>query len=248
MKDLNELYERLDWAVAEKARLKTEVDDFLASRPYRLSWHFHLGTGDKIHQVKATSSPPMGIRSRAGCILHETRSILDNLACTLATRNRRGLNGVYFPIAEAPEDFDDPKSKPSSKIEKLSPEDRQKIIQFEPWPTSRKWIGGNDLLCAAHKADVERKHRKMTLSASSLAGGLILPGIIDGSQLREIAFRAGPIDKPRTIAVMGPKSTTEFDVQIEVTFLEPAAIAGKPIVEVLDEFTSLARSILDAFN
>lgn len=132
-------------------------------------------TGGQLYDVfvHAEAAVPMLIRSRTGMILNEVRSILDALACTLATRNKRTPSGVYFPVGRDRNAFEEA----LNNQRKIAAEDREILAGVRAYPA------GNRLLYGLHDADRKRKHQRLGavgavtgssnigLNAISLAGG-----------------------------------------------------------------------------
>lgn len=156
--DLAELHERINYNNIEIAEFTTKLRDYVNSAVKKRIVQKPSGLYDVMYLV---SEPvPLALRSKAGTIVNDLRSILDALACALAKREKKNCKHVYFPIAESKAIFEDVGIK---KISKLSPTNQGIIAGLAPYKE------GDAMLHYLHQVDINRKHQ--TLAAGAPSGG-----------------------------------------------------------------------------
>lgn len=142
-----ELLERLTFALHQNHELAKDTIDWLDEAVVvRLDtsqepWH--------VVSVKWTQPVPIGLRMRAGQIINDVRSCLDNLASSLAVLNGKSTVGVFFPIAK---DAISHADEGPRALKKLASSDRNRLMALDCHGDA------NPCLRAFHDMDRRRKH------------------------------------------------------------------------------------------
>ena len=255
--DLNEITERLKVARSQIGQLKPDVDAFLKEN---VQVRRAIGGNASVTlQAKLSSAVPTDVRSRAGMIANEIRSCLDGLACVLAVRNGKTTSGVYFPVCESKQRFDDEGLK---KIKKLSAGDQVKISNLQPHKN------GNRLLWGLHRADVTRKHVRLVAStvASSrvtlgtgttppiaiegpAAGIRITDSVVGGFYVKDTILNTfEEINSDAWVSIAKGKLTAmPIRPQFNITYAEPNDLVGLEIISALESFCSEVEKIVGQF-
>lgn len=235
--DLKELDERLEYCRRQIEHLQTDARQYLSDN---LEARETLVGVRKELQLRVKTLLPTELKVRVGTIVNELRSILDALACVLAIRNGRSANQVCFPIAKDRETFD----KGLEKIRKLSVQNRQAIIDLQPWGDA------NPRLFAFHTLDIIRKHRRLALQAASHAGtrpgaGPSGIGIITSATM---AF-VGPLTLEwQTIFAGDPGTHVMVQYSTHVAFAEPDPLQGWDVILGLEWFRETVTRFVGGFR
>jgi hypothetical protein len=240
--DLLDAQAVVDWAVSDLPILQERIRRWRNDTPYRLIGDLDTEPGKKLIRLADVKPVPDIISAEAGVIVHAIRSSLDLLAVALAERNGAvDPTDVYFPIWKDAPAFNDPANRTAEKIKRLSAADQAAIKNLKPYE------GGHNHIAALHKLDLTRKHRR-------LIGAFIAPSaiLVSGEAARRgvtFQFRWQGFQDNAIIAV-GPAHASESHITIdpEIRFAEPRIVSRKPLIEVLDDFVSLARSIIAMFD
>ncbi len=242
MNDLNEIYDRINWAVNEIGKLNLELADWsqqsvvLSSCPD--------AEQPMLIQLNAlqTQPIPFSCRARSGTIVNELRSCLDGLTSTLAVRNGKSASRVYFPVTKLEADFDtDPRLM--GKIKKLAAADQAAIISTRPFSLSKSGDPGNQLLYGLHQADIKRKHHALVANNSGSSVGLRngWTGVFFGAPKTLT-------DQPQTMAWISDDSIAEITFTPTFDYAEPDVLRGRGVVQSLYEFANAVRSIVTIFR
>lgn len=237
--DLREILDRLNWARLEIDVLKTDIYQKGAAAFRRSTKPHESRFSTNITIIEPTATMPVSISARTGSIINETRSCLDALASTLAIRNGRTTGGVYFPITETQEEFED-KHKGQAKIRKLLPSDQRRVATFRPYLRADDGNTGNILLWGLHRADVIRKHTRLiarqAYSSLLALGDQVIPipmQLIQGEH--GVTFG---IDDPNASVVVYPM----------FCFDEPDVLKNREVLKTLNQFVSMVESIVKSFS
>ena len=177
-------------------------------------------------------------------IVNEQRSILDALACALATRNRANdIRGVYFPIAKSKADFSNKTCR--DKIQKLAEADQQTIKDMKPWlPSTDDPADGNRLLFCLNEADNVRKHQSLLRWACH--GGVRPVGSGEIGHLVADGVIFTEVGKEETLASFAGV-TCNLSVSFEMVYYEPDSLKGRPVAPLLSAFNETVGSIVKRF-
>lgn len=231
--DLTEIDDRLSWCQNKTVQLGETTTTWLeTSKEVRV---ITLGSL-LLAQIRITQPLPNSIKIDAGAIVHEARASLDALACALAVRNHKSVNGVYFPISNNKSVFEDDGEK---KIKKLSDADKTRIRDQKPYG------GGNDFLYGMHVFDRDRKHRRLNTTFSGVDGFGINNGNANVIQ--------GPLNATlgndwKTVAVFGPGTNCDITLIPNIRFAEPPELATLELINGVHRFTNEVKAIVDLFR
>jgi len=182
------------------------------------------------------------ISAEIGAIINATRSALDLLAATLATRNGVKPNAdTHFPIFRCIYDMIDPIGGVETK-KWLSAAEIATIKSLEPYN------GGDEVLFVLHQLDIKRKHERLIT---------VYPDI-GRSWVTWVGAGIEPVlryvdDKAILYRVPYPPLFTPTEgnsyVASEIFFNEPTiGIAREPAIPLLRKFAARIREIINLFD
>lgn len=237
---------KIERANAHIPNVREHVIKFLATNPWEMFTEVGPGNAEECIKVRPTREAPGEIAVICGEIIYDLRSALDQLACALATQNGYAdVRGTYFPFAGSKDEFEAASNR--KKTSKLSPGAVSLIDLLQPYK------GGNDLLWALNKLGNTDKHQMLIpMAAANLGAQLQLTGRPLGTM--EHTFRAPKswqlLDPDATIFVYpaGMQLSGEITVLTDISFRGVAAVAGQPVVAVLEQFASLTEGIIRIFQ
>ncbi len=239
--DLLDAQAAVDWTVAQFPSLSERIEIWLAENMEMVIKDQPApATYDVI--IAIPKEPlPRAFTIEIGAYINTIRSSLDILATAIT--NRYGIarpEDAYFPVAKSAASFAAGNYKGSKFIKALPPTERAIIEALNPYE------GGNDLLWLLHDLEIMRKHRRLLGVAISPERFHII-----GTEVR---YNFTPLDWLRvddqeTILGMIAKGAPDYNMKIAsyVTIYE-TGFAPKPIVATLNEFASLANSIINLFD
>lgn len=202
-----------------------------------------FGEGSGVVYRKLLHDPPLAMRSEVGMIVNEQRSVLDALACALATRNgANNISDVYFPVTKSKEKFFKHGIK---KIKKLSAPDRLKIENIKPWAcTEESPDDGNMALFLLHEADRVRKHQNL-LQWSCLGGVFPAgPGRIGMLNAGSVIFEK--VGREEQLAFF-QGVTCPLGVTVQLVYRDADLLRGKPVLGLLHDFNTQLTGVLNQF-
>jgi hypothetical protein len=221
--------------------LKGMVSTFLDSNPYRL---FIKEDGMKnIIGFEITEALPPSVPLIIGDAIHNLRSSLDLLACSLVEKMGKSTNNVYFPFAKSQTELS--AAIKNRNIYKSGKEVVQ-IIKDE----IRPYKTGNYFLWALHKLDIVDKHK------------LIIP-LIDIIEIKDVvaidernnrvhisSIKASGPNKTMNLVSMG--RVVKFEHNPKATFgifFQPGQLfEGEPVVPILNHLSKMVFGIVNRFE
>lgn len=237
---------KIERANAHISEVRERVVKFLAANPCEMFKDVGPGDAEECFKVRATGETPGEIAVICGEIIYGLRSALDQLACALATQNGHSdVRGTYFPFAGSKEEFEAPVNR--KKTSKLSTAAVSLIDSLQPYK------GGNDLLWALNTLGNTDKHQMLIpMAAANLGARLQLAGRPLGTM--EHTFKV-----PKSWQVLDPNATIfiypagmqlsgEITVLTDISFRGVAAVAGQPVVTVLEQLASLTEGTIHIFQ
>jgi hypothetical protein len=241
--DLLDAQANVDWAKAQFDSLQRRLIAWREDAPYGFSEEFRPEMGKKIIRLCNVKLPPPIINAEVGFIVHAIRCSLDVLINALAERNGHPApKDTRFPICASRDEFFHGKHAGRKAIKRLSAADQALIEDLEPWRG-----GNNPMLIALHDLDIMRKHRR--LIAVTATPQLVM--ITSASRGRGIKFRSvwAGFENDAIVATTDPnENASDIQIAFDVTFNEVGAVSGKLVITTLDEFASLANSIIKRFD
>jgi hypothetical protein len=245
--DLLDAKAAIDWAVSDFPIFQAKIDAWAQDAPYTLFGDLDTKPGKKLIRLRNVKPIPDIAVAEAGIIVHAIRSSLDMLAVALAERNgATDPTDTYFPVWRDQAAFDNPTDEnggkaAAKKIKRLSAADQGAIKNLKPYK------GGNGYIAALHTLDLTRKHRRLA-SAFVAPGGLTISG---NKTTRHFSIPPmwGGFQNDSIIATCSPDmSESDLTLHFQIRFTEPSIVSGKPLIEVLNDFASLARLIVNMFD
>lgn len=239
--DLLDAEAAINWAIAQQAILAERVIKWKRDRPYTIRIDTDSEPGQKLYRLTEVKPLDPLINAEAGAIIHNLRSSLDLLACTLAARNGfRESKSTHFPIWKSEADFLSPKSRAIEKIKRLSQIDQDIIKDLRPYP------GGNDLLCALHDLDLTRKHRRLLDLFVRPRGMRFEPSIAGPLTIRD--WQGGLNEEAVLVTTSAIEPDGDITIGLYITVDETSAPYGKDFAGTIRDFARLAMEIIRLFD
>ncbi|QMW23163.1 hypothetical protein [Sandaracinobacteroides saxicola] len=240
--DLDELLERVKYCQAEADDLQINIANLAGQSILHWLSPWQPGTGDI--KAKLLAHPPTPLRQKVGMIVNEQRSILDALACKLATRNgANDISDVYYPITKTKDIFYLPSTK--KKIRKISTDHQTTIESMKPWlPSVDNPEDRDQVLFQLHEADRVRKHQDLLRRACL---GNVFPtgdGHIGHLQCGPVVF--SEIGREVNLAWFSAV-TCPLGVRFDIVYKEPSALDGFAVGPLLSEFNDKVSNIIEKF-
>lgn len=156
---------------AKVKRTEAQINDFgVAVRaffdgsPYERFSEVNPDAFEEVWKFRLTSVIPLDIAVRAGEVLFNLRSALDQVACALAIKHSGLSKDTYFPFGKTLDIFE---RELPAKTKKLPPDAIDLIRTLQPYK------GGNDLLWSLHDLNRQDKHVSLVpvnLYSSTVSG------------------------------------------------------------------------------
>jgi len=224
--------------------LRTEIQWWAASHPYRITRERDEDSGFTVFYAEPFGEPPLKLSLIIGDILGNLRSCLDYLAQTLSVRGFGGPlsegaeRACHFPICESQKTFAEARrsviprveAAPLAAIERLQPYHRGKDRESDP------------LAILKTLSDFD-KHRRLPLIAQRAALGaadvlatewsadefeLTFPSVFEAKT--ELFRSRGLTDRT------GSEVEVDFSLTLDVAFADgaPRAVAGERVIAVME--------------
>jgi hypothetical protein len=173
-----------------------------------------------------------------GDAIHNLRTALDYVACQLVRDAGNSVKGVYFPIAETPERY---KTGSPGKTHGMPVTAKSDIDRLCPYK------GGNNLLWGLHSLDIIDKHHllvviamrlgklEMTLTREPTEHRFAVPALLEAGDV--LLFIKGNHVTDRQTRVL-----------IDIAFGEPDVLAGRPIMETLNQMVHYIERVIAHFE
>ncbi len=240
--------------------LESEIRAFLDGAPYKVGAKHHPETRRLVYYVTSVDPIPDCIPLVAGDAIQNLVSALDHLAYQIVCSDSMDAPpkpyGIYFPIAENAEQYEERKS---AKMQGAQQETFDAIDALNPYK------GGNDLLWILSKLNNIEKHR-LLLTVGSQAAGVHLGQIMADqathftadarAALERMDIFINPADKGFPLKagfellMMGvnEKPNPEQQFLFTVATNEPGIVEGKPILETLQELSNVVEQVVAALR
>jgi hypothetical protein len=244
--DLLDAQASIDWAVSNFPAFKERLNSFVKGNLDIILEDNESNSAYYSLVVIEKSPLPLAFNVEAGAYINAIRSSLDILATALAYRyDMPRPDKVYFPIVDSAADFASGKYKGVKFVDGLPAPERTIIESLKPYRGS----DGNDRLTLLHDLDIERKHRrllifhptprKLGIAKRYITSGMFVfnsPGFIRMANKTEI----GKLAKGAPIP--------QIELHAYVAFDEALFPKGQRVIAALDDFASLASSIIKLFD
>lgn len=250
--NLLNVHAKLGWADTQINALEAQIRSFLQRKPYRIREkpkpkfvsepnpaQAEMFKKGRFFELVFTERLPASIPTTAGMVIQAQRDSLDYLAYALAVKNGAVEPAdVYFVISDSEEGFTDKRAR--RKLSKLSAEDRRVIEALKPYK------GGNDLLHSLHWLNNKSKHRSlMTIAAAEERLHFTGHGWITRFLILPVGNTLCP-NEP--LICLEASEGIQLDLTVTIAFREIGYPDGKPVVEMLREFSRLTSSIVCLFE
>ena len=181
-----------------------------------------------------------------GDALQAMRSSLDNLAFSLACKNKPNLTAdeeedVSFPI------YDDPPAPTSRSIRHMAPTAQFGLIALCGYPATHP--KEDDALWLLNKTNNRDKHRAITVAVADLTNwGMNLSGNINGPSQIGIGGpkRTAKVGDRNVLSTFGPGSQVQINVSatLQIVFGEGLEVADREVTSALRWFHDHVRDTI----
>ena len=242
--DLLEAQAAIDWATANFPSLKQRLDGWLKLDVRVEIKELEPDVPNDLIVATEKEPLPLAFNVEVGAYLNALRSSLDILACAIARRHGvQKIDNVYFPVARSADHFASGNYKGKELIKGIPPAERAKIESLKPYE------GGNLLLWSLHHLDIVRKHQRLLeVQVSPRTFSITMWGDIDEYITMVSTGWKRSTDQEAVLALIkkgAPKP--QMRLSPHVSLIEPA-LGRKPLINALDDFASLAHSIIGLFD
>jgi hypothetical protein len=242
--DLLDAKASVDWPVDQFQSLQVRLDSWVeANFEIVIKNQPPPATNDVVAAIqKAPLSREFNVE--VGAYINAIRSSLDILVTALAYRySIPQPNKAYFPVGRSLAEIDAGKSKGAKFVKALPTPERTRIEALKPYQ------GGNDLLWALHQLDILRKHRRL-LGVVTNPGMFRISGWGVSRYFKPVATGWMFVNDQETVVGLLAHDSPSYEMKFSVyiTLNEAGLSPPKPVVATLNEFASLANSIIQLFD
>jgi hypothetical protein len=239
--DLLHAQASVDWAVAQFPSLQERIDSWLKLNVSAIVEETDSPATHNVIVAMEKEPLPLAFNVEVGAYINAIRSALDLLASSLA--ERYGIaepEDTCFPVAKSLNAFTRGKYKGSKFVKGLPATERMVIESLEPYKC------GNGLLWSLHQLDIMRKHRRL-IGVEPSPQHFMVTGWGDIIESNATGWmRADDKTVLARIQKGAPKAHIRFTPH--VTIDEASLMKRKQVVPALNEFASLAASIIKLFD
>jgi hypothetical protein len=243
------------------AELQRQLRAFLDSSPYKVGFKHDPKTRKLIYYVASAQPIPDSLPLVTGDVIQNLMCALDHLAyqivCSDTNDQPPNPNWIYFPIADNLQKYE---AKKAGKMQGAARD------SFAAIDTLKPYRGGNDLLWALYKLNNIEKHRLLLTVGSQAAGinlGQLMAGHVSGTFPPQVvaAFESmsvflNPADKgfplqagfELYIGAVDEKPNPKQQFRFTVALNELGIMEGKPLLELISEFTALVENIVSTLT
>lgn len=156
-----------------------------------------------------------------GDCVHNLRTALDLMASQLARSNGHSDKGVYFPFGDSEDGLSDALRR--KKFDRCGDDAVKLLVSLAPYR------GGNEMLRGLHDLDIQDKHSALILAHQTFEWRI-----------------EGEFTVPEVGSIHVP---AKLDVSNHVFHFPPdGPLAGRPIIQTLEELVQLVEGILKSFE
>jgi hypothetical protein len=242
--DLFHAQASVDWAVAQFPAFQARLDAWLNANVHASIKELPPGVPNNLIVAAEKEPLPLVFQVEAGAYINAIRSSLDILAATLAQRHCPTLvDDAYFPVVASAEIFAARRYK-GHKFIKALPSTERLIIE-----TLKPYKGGNELLYALHLLDIVRKHQRL-LSVQIHPAKFSIMGWGMGQHFEPLSIpwlRSGNDETVLGLLAKGAPQP-QMKLAMQVALDETTYLPGMNIIRALNEFATLANSIIRKFE
>jgi hypothetical protein len=248
------------------ADLERELRAFLDGNPYKVGAKRNPQTRELIYYVASVEPTPDFLPLIAGDALQNLMSALDHLAyqivCSDTGDNPPNPKWIYFPIADDAAKYEASKRK---RMKGARPETFDAIDALQPYK------GGNDLVWSLYRLNNIEKHRLLITVGSmfqSLNLGAHMSAMLadfistqpdspfhgKDMPVSDAFFRPAdvlfPLKAGDELFIDGPdaKVNEKLQFRFSIALNEPGIIEGKPLLETVQQLTSVVDGIIGALT
>jgi len=199
-------------------------------------------TGWKTYKATFANPLPAELRHIAFTAVNDLRHALDQILCTSveAITGRVATRSDYFPIGGDPRDFE-------AKLRVVPDGLKQVFRDFQVYPRSAQYDGGDDLLCDLSKA-AQRKHRlscRIGAVVAAMDGGGTIDFDPDGGSMS--LFPQWNIHTQELIyGTTGPKGHLIHTLRLSgfLVYYDAGPLTGRSVVDITNDIIDRVESIL----
>jgi hypothetical protein len=224
-------------AAQHVANLAGEIAAFRARVPMYMVPKVHSDPKYLTAELLVAERVPAHWAAIIGDAVHNLRTSLDLLACTIVTLNGQSDEGVYFPFAKSEDELDNMIAK--RNVDRAAPEAVALIKSFKPY------IGGNSALRGVHDLDIADKHR----SILPMIGYISFPGGGMGYDASHPSGPGGNVTSLREwVEPLGMVPGKKLAVGFKLTFPRDGPFADLEMVPTFENLIQDFSRVVDAFE
>jgi hypothetical protein len=244
--DLLHAQASIDWPVSQLPSLEKQLRIWLRDNIEITTRDSDPNVPNEVVAAVEKTPFPLKFMVEAGAYINAIRSSLDILACALA--HRYGMpdpDDHYFPVAPSQRIFESLRGyKGSEFVQGLPQSERVKIESLQPYE------GGNKTLCALHRLDIVRKHKRLIEPA-------VLPHLVTVSAW---GFQPSDVFTPVAHWISGNGETVlgllkkdrvdepKIKIAPYIAIYETGPFHRREVIETIRTFAALANSAVKLFD
>jgi hypothetical protein len=242
--DLLDAQACIDWTVDQLPALEERINSWL--RTNVVVQAEDAGPSNVLVAVQRAELP-RSLNVEIGAYLNTIRSSLDILAASLAARYCIcDPEDAYFPISKSEAAFRAPSGRAAMFVSGLPALERSRLEALKPYQD------GNADLWSLHRLDIMRKHRRLlTVIAGPEFFSVQGPGVLrDFTPLATGFMRADNVSERKVALGLIVKDPQPYETKFSpfITFDESAITDRKRVIRALQDFATLATSIIKLFD
>lgn len=245
MSRLIDVEAKIAWAEQHIQKAEVEIAAFLKLKPYRPCTQLEADTGDKVFRIRQVEPVPKSLPFLVGDALHNISGSLDHLAWRLVEAcGGTPSRSTVFPISESKTRYEAVAN--GNRIHGINGEAVRILDAIQPYR------GGNDLFWMLREAHNCDKHRH-PLGAGIVRGQMRFAKKGGASRFAskwidpEIPMEDGQ-EVGRLLAPLDGSDDMDIEIAYQISFIQPLALRGKPVVAFLRQLLSLTNQTVDQFR
>ncbi len=224
-------------------QLKTEIDTYFKSEPYKQVIGFDASGPDDIHKLKLVKAMPEPLSGIAFDAVSSLRAALDQAAHTIGLAS--GANGKKsaFPFGDTLPEVQS-RSKGNGGSKDIPQDLFHLMVYFKPYKDGNIHLWGLNKLCNSHK------HEIVIPMAIYTGGGSIKHAYFSSVKSFSFPPRWDSEKQEMILAVVPHRAPTNFDMSVStfVAIGKIDGIIGKPAIDVLGKIAKTVEAIVDALE
>ena len=240
---------KLERARSHLGEVRTAINDYLSTQPFRVEHDFDQATGEEIRRLRIETPIPPSIAAVVGDCIHNARAALDHLACDAVMRNGSPLLPQnQFPVANSVETLPQELER---RLKGASAATIQFFCGLEPFR------GATNELWRLHRLDIEDKHKLLLPSVATQPSFAMTTDLPEGSKFaitsldmfpRKILANGDELYRFRVCNGEASALDANTHLTFDIAFGQTEFTNGEPMLALLEQFIARVQRTLDAFD